>query len=95
MLMMESYYFIVTLIVVLGLFNLFHWYLVFSGKTTLECCLKDPRYTPSKSCVSNIKIVFGTINPLLMFLPKFSMLKHRGFSWGANDSSQNTSMVEI
>lgn len=35
MLMMETYYFIVTLIVVLGLFNAFHWYLVLCGKTTL------------------------------------------------------------
>ena len=81
MLMMETYCFIVTLIVVLGLFNLFHWYLIFTGKTTLECCLNDPRYTPSRNRLVNIKLVFGTLNPLLIFLPKFTVLKHKGFEW--------------
>lgn len=45
----EIYIFISTLIVVLGLFSSFHWLLVIRGKTTLECCLSDERYTPSNS----------------------------------------------
>lgn len=94
MLMMETYYFIVTLIVVLGLFNIFHWYLVFSGKTTLECCLNDPRYNPSNSWIFNVRLVFGTANPFLMFLPKISVIKHKGFEWGTDNNTDNTSMVE-
>jgi len=50
--------------VVLGLFNIFHWYLILTGKTTLECCFNDPRYTPAKSWLYNISLVFGTRNIL-------------------------------
>jgi hypothetical protein len=95
MLMMETYYFIVTLIVVLGLFNIFHWYLVFSGKTTLECCLNDPRYSPSNSCIYNLRLVFETANPFLMFFPKISVIKHKGFEWGTENNTGYTSMIEI
>jgi len=82
MLMLEIYYFITTLIVVLGLFNAFHWYLVLSGKTTLECCFSDPRYTPSKNWGYNLSLVFGTHNPIFIFLPKFSIIPNKGFEWG-------------
>lgn len=79
---LEIYIFISTLIVVLGLFSTFHWFLVLKGKTTLECCLNDERYTPSKSWSENLKIVFGTSNIILIFMPNISFLKIKGYSWG-------------
>jgi hypothetical protein len=39
--------------------------------------------------------VFGTVNPFIMFLPKISVIKHKGFEWGTENSTGNTSMVEI
>jgi hypothetical protein len=79
--MVEIYIFVTTLIVVLGLFAVFHWYLVLWGKTTIEYCFTDNRYTPSESWLDNIEIVFGTRNLFLIFFPKLSVLKMKGYEW--------------
>ena len=73
--------FVTTLFVVMLGFVMFHWYILIKGKTTLECCFDDPRYTPSNSWRDNIKIVFGTDNLALILLPSLSILKLKGYEW--------------
>jgi hypothetical protein len=67
----------------LGLFALYHWYIIFKGKTSLEICWDDPRYTASSSYSTNLKIVFGTSNLLLCLCPNVSVLRHKGNQWSA------------
>lgn len=72
---------ILTLFVCLVFFSIYHWYIAIKGKTSLEICWEDPRYTPSSSYSNNLEIVFGTSNIFYCLCPTISILKHRGDRW--------------
>jgi hypothetical protein len=63
------------------LFCVYHWYLAVKGKTTLEFCFNDSRYTPDKSWINNLEIIFGTRNLFRIFLPQLTITKSKGFEW--------------
>jgi len=58
-----------------------HLYLTVKGKTSLEICAKDSRYTPSDSIKTNLKIVYGTSNVFGCFLPRIDILPYLGDHW--------------
>lgn len=77
--------FLFVLFLTLGMFCLFHWLLVFSGRTTLEICFIDDGYRPRCNFRKNLIIVFGTANVLKIFLPINRTLPYEGFEWEDED----------
>ena len=46
--------FLFVLLITLGLFCIFHWILVFLGRTTLELCYIDDGYRPNINLKKNL-----------------------------------------
>jgi hypothetical protein len=75
------YALVLTLLVCLFLFSAYHWYIAVKGLTSLEVCWDDPRYKPSSSRSTNLRMVFGTSNLLLCLCPTINVLKNPGNQW--------------
>ena len=72
---------ILTLLICVGGFAFYHWIIIFKGRTSLEVCIEDRRYTPVDSYSTNLKIVFGTSNIFVCLMPRIAILKHHGDQW--------------
>jgi hypothetical protein len=75
------YVLVLTLLVCLALFSIYHWYITLRGKTSVEVCWEDPRYLPSSSLGHNLRIVYGTANILKCLCPSIAVLKNPGHQW--------------
>eukprot|EP00828_Plagiopyla_frontata_P012787 TRINITY_DN17379_c0_g2_i4.p3 TRINITY_DN17379_c0_g2~~TRINITY_DN17379_c0_g2_i4.p3 ORF type:complete len:124 (-),score=1.40 TRINITY_DN17379_c0_g2_i4:79-450(-) len=64
------YVFVFALLAILTPFTIFHFWLIFTGKTTLEYCESKVEASGQYNCglYNNFIFVFGT-NPLFWFLP--------------------------
>ncbi|OMJ67042.1 hypothetical protein SteCoe_35908 [Stentor coeruleus] len=60
-----------------------HWFLIYRGLTSIEIIYNRWCIRP-KNIGRNFEIVFGTKNPLIMLLPRYSKLGCDGVCW-AND----------
>ena len=72
--------FLSVLLLTLGMFCLFHWMLVFVGRTTLELCVLDG-YKPECGILKNVYIVFGTTNIIKLLMPIKIKLPLEGYEW--------------
>ena len=72
---------VISLLVVLLLFTLYHWYITLKGQTSLEICFNDPRYVPAHSLTHNLRIVYGTSNIFMCLAPSITPLDNWGHQW--------------